>query len=154
MVFDSMTMKTTLLIELFQPVMDIIRSLNYWQRIYGRSIYDSEELQESQILIDLLDQFYPGIKNDIEFVDVATPLTYERYTGNWKGSSCGWLLTKQTLPLSIKGLPKTLPKLRNFYSIGQWVEPGGSVPAVAMSGRNIIQQICQEDKRTFRSITL
>lgn len=117
MVFDSMTMKTTLLIELFQPVMDIIRSLNYWQRIYGRSIYDSEELQESQILIDLLDQFYPGIKNDIEFVDVATPLTYERYTGNWKGSSCGWLLMKQTLPLSIKELPKTLPKLRNFYSL-------------------------------------
>lgn len=35
----------------------------------------------------------------------------------WKGSSCGWLLTKQTLPLSIKELPKTLPKLRNFYSL-------------------------------------
>jgi phytoene dehydrogenase-like protein len=126
---------------------------DYWQRIYGRSGYDAEELQESQILIDRLEQFYPGIKNDIEFIDVATPLTYERYTGNWKGSSCGWLLTKQTLPLSIKGLPKTLPKLRNFYSIGQWVEPGGSVPVVAMSGRNIIQQICREDKRIFRAIT-
>lgn len=125
----------------------------YWQRIYGRSSYDAEELQESQILIDLLEQFYPGIKTDIEFVDVATPLTYERYTGNWKGSSCGWLLTKQTLPLSIKGLPKTLPKLRNFYLIGQWVEPGGSVPVVAMSGRNIIQQICREDKQNFRAMT-
>ena len=124
----------------------------YWQRIYGRSSYDSEELQESKILIELLEQFYPGIKNDIEFIDVATPLTYERYTGNWKGSSCGWLLTKQTLPLSIKGLPKTLPKLRNFYSIGQWVEPGGSVPVVAMSGRNIIQQICWENKQTFRAM--
>lgn len=127
---------------------------DYWQQIYGRSVYDTEELQESQILINLLEQFYPGIKNDIEFVDVATPLTYERYTGNWKGSSCGWLLTKQTLPLSIKGLPKTLPKLRNFYSIGQWVEPGGSVPVVAMSGRNIIQQICRENNQTFRTITL
>jgi phytoene dehydrogenase-like protein len=49
--------------------------------------------------------------------------------------------------------PKTLPKLRNFYEIGQWVEPGGSVPVVAMSGRNIIQQICREDKQTFRSTT-
>jgi hypothetical protein len=27
---------------------------DYWQRIYGRSIYDAEEIQESQILIDLL----------------------------------------------------------------------------------------------------
>jgi len=28
---------------------------------------------------------YPGIRNKVEMVDVATPLTYERYTGNWKG---------------------------------------------------------------------
>ncbi len=125
---------------------------DYWQRIYGRSLYDAEELQESQIIIDVLERFYPGIKSDIEFVDVATPLTYERYTGNWQGSSCGWLLTKKTLPLSIKGMPKTLPNLRNFYAIGQWVEPGGSVPVVAMSGRNIIQQICWEDRQIFRAI--
>jgi phytoene dehydrogenase-like protein len=90
---------------------------DYWQQIYGKLGYDAEELQESQIPIDQLEQFYPGIKNDIEFIHVATPLIDERYTGNWKGSSCGWLLTKQTLPLSIKGLPKTLPKLRNFYSL-------------------------------------
>ncbi|WP_181314366.1 hypothetical protein [Phormidesmis priestleyi] len=62
-------------------------------------------------------------------------------------------MIKQPLPLSIKGLPKTLPKLRNFYSISQWVEPGGSLPVVAMSGRNIIQQICREDKQTFRAMT-
>jgi phytoene dehydrogenase-like protein len=61
----------------------------------------------------------PGIKADIEFVDVATPLTYERYTGHWQGSSCGWLLTEQTLPLMIRGLPKTLPGLQNFYSVFQ-----------------------------------
>lgn len=124
---------------------------DYWQRIYGRSLYDTEQIQESEILIDCLAQFYPGIRTDIEFVDVATPLSYERYTGNWQGSSCGWLLTKQTLPLMIQGMPKTLPKLRHFYTIGQWVEPGGSVPVVAMSGRNIIQQICHEDRRSFRT---
>ncbi|XGV97906.1 MAG: phytoene desaturase family protein [Leptolyngbya sp. BL-A-14] len=132
-------------------VVMLTTTYDYWQRIYGRSLYDSEENQESNILIDCLEQFYPGIKADIEVVDVATPLTYERYTGNWQGSSCGWLLTPQTLPLMIKGIPKTLPKLRNFYMIGQWVEPGGSVPVVAMSGRSIMQQICHEDRRSFRT---
>ncbi|NJO72609.1 MAG: NAD(P)/FAD-dependent oxidoreductase [Leptolyngbyaceae cyanobacterium RM1_406_9] len=122
---------------------------DYWQRIYGRSLYHAEEIQEAQILVDQLEQIYPGIKADIEVMDVATPLSYERYTGNWQGSSCGWLLTKQTLPLLIRGLPKTLPGLRQFYMVGQWVEPGGSVPVVAMSGRNIIQQICSEDRRSF-----
>jgi phytoene dehydrogenase-like protein len=121
----------------------------YWQRIYGRSLYHEEELQESSILIDQLEQIHPGIKADIEVIDVATPLSYERYTGNWKGSSCGWLLTKQTMPWMISGLRKTLPRLHNFYRIGQWVEPGGSVPIVAMSGRNIIQQICYQDCKTF-----
>lgn len=126
---------------------------DYWQRIYGRSIYHAEQIQESGFLIDYLERFYPGIKADIEFVDVATPLSYERYTGNWQGSNCGWLLTKKTLPLMVGGIRKTLPGLRKFYAIGQWVEPGGSVPIVAMSGRNIIQQICHEDKRTFAATT-
>jgi phytoene dehydrogenase-like protein len=128
-------------------------SYDYWQRIYGRKLYHTEQIQESDILIDQLEKFYPGIKADIEFVDVATPLSYERYTGNWQGSNCGWLLTKQTLPLMLRGIPKTLPGLHHFYMIGQWVEPGGSVPIVAMSGRNIIQQICQEDNRRFTTTT-
>ena len=122
---------------------------DYWQRIYGRTIYDMEQVQESKILIDWLDTVYPGIKKDIEFSDVATPLSYERYTGNWQGSSCGWLLTKQTVLMMIKGMRKSLPGLRNFYLAGQWVEPGGSVPVVAMSGQNIIQQICHEDGKKF-----
>lgn len=125
---------------------------NYWQRIYGRSIYDAEQIQESQILIDWLETLYPGLKNDTEFTDVATPLSYERYTGNWQGSSSGWLLTKQTMFMMLKGMRTTLPGLNNFYLIGQWTQPGGSVPVVAMSGRNIIQRICHEDKKEFTAI--
>jgi phytoene dehydrogenase-like protein len=123
----------------------------YWQRIYGRSVYDAEQIQESDILIDRLEELYPGIKDDIEFTDVATPLSYERYTGNWQGSSCGWLLTRQTMFKMLRGMPKTLPGLRDFYMTGQWVEPGGSVPVVAMSGRNVVQRICHEDHKAFRA---
>jgi phytoene dehydrogenase-like protein len=32
---------------------------------------------------------------------------------------------------------------------GQWVEPGGGVPFVALSGRNVIQLIAKRDKKTF-----
>ncbi|MGR3278154.1 hypothetical protein ACSYAD_23950 [Acaryochloris marina NIES-2412] len=99
-----------------------------------------------------MERIYPGIKADIEVVDVATPLSYERNTDNWQGSSCGWLLTTQTMPWMISGLQKTLPGLRNFYRIGQWVEPGGSLPIVAMSGRNVIQQICHQDHKAFIAI--
>ena len=70
----------------------------------------------------------------MEFVDEATPLSYERYTGNWQGATSGFLLTKETLPMMIQGVPKTLPGLRDFYMAGQWVEPGGSVPLVGCLG--------------------
>lgn len=121
----------------------------YWQRIYGRRPYDSEQDQVGEILIDFLEKIYPGIKEDIEVIDVATPLSYERYTGNWQGSSVGWLLTKETMVMMIQGMGKTLPGLKNFYMAGQWVEPGGSVPVVAMSGRNAIQLICHQDGNEF-----
>ncbi len=125
----------------------------YWQRIYGRRLYDTEQTQVSDIIIDYLEKLYPGIRGDIEIVDEATPLSYERYTGNWQGSSCGWLLTKQTMPMMIQGMRKTLPGLRNFYMAGQWVEPGGSVPVAAMSGRNAIQLICHQDGQPFLTST-
>lgn len=126
----------------------------YWQRIYGHKLYDTEQDQVSDLIIDYLDDnLYSGLRQEIEVIDEATPLSYERFTGNWQGSSCGWLLTKQTMPMMILGLDKTLPGLRNFYMAGQWVEPGGSVPIVAMSGRNVIQLICHADGHPFRTTT-
>ena len=82
---------------------------------------------------------------------MATPLTFERYTGNWQGSFEGWQLTTKTLQLTMKGqgLRKTLPGLENFYMIGQWVEPGGGLPTGAMSARRMIKALCEKDKRRF-----
>jgi phytoene dehydrogenase-like protein len=127
-------------------IMTLDTSYDYWQRIYGRTIYDHEQIQEADMLIDLLEEIYPDIKDDIELIDVATPLSYERFAGNWQGSISGWLLTKETLPMKIIGM--------RIYMTGQWVEPGGGLPIVAMSGRNIIQQICDEDKKEFATLLL
>jgi phytoene dehydrogenase-like protein len=122
---------------------------NYWQRIYGRKLYDIEQLQVADQVIDLIERIYPAMRAQVEVVDVATPLSYERYTGNWQGSTCGFLLTKETMRMMLFGVDKTLPGLKNFYMAGQWVEPGGSVPLAAMSGRQVIQLICHEDDQHF-----
>ena len=129
------------------------RNYVYWHCIYGRRIYDTEQTQVSDMIIDSLEKWYPGIRNDIEFVDEATPLSYERYTGNWQGATTGWLLTKQTTPMMIMGVSKTLPNLDDFYMAGHWVEPGGTVTMAAASGKNVIQMICARDGKDF-SISL
>lgn len=128
----------------------MIRSnYSYWQRIYGRKLYDTEQIQVCDQVIDFLETIYPGIRDQIEVKDVATPLSYERYTGNWLGSTCGWLLTKDTMRMMISGVDQTLPGLENFYHCGQWVEPGGMVPMAAISGRNVVQLLCRADGRPF-----
>ena len=126
----------------------------YWQRIYGHKIYDTEQSQVSDILIDFLEKLYPGISHQVEVIDEATPLSYERYTGNWQGSTTGWLLSDKTAMLMLLGIQKTLPKIKNFYLAGQWVEPGGSVPLVALSGRNAVQMICHADQKSFSTSTV
>jgi phytoene dehydrogenase-like protein len=125
-----------------------------WQRIYGRRPYDTEQSEVSAQVIDFLERLYPGIRADIEVVDEATPLSTERYTGNWQGSSTGWLLTTQTMTMNILGMRKTLPGLADFVMCGQWIEPGGMVPVCAMSGRNAIQLLCHADRQPFVATTL
>ncbi len=136
-----------------KSVIELIVRTNYayWQNIYGRRIYDTEQSEVSDIIIEQLKKWYPEIDEDIEFVDEATPLSYERYTGNWMGATTGWLLAKETVPLMILGVPKTLPGLRNFYMAGQWVEPGGMVTLAAASGRNAMQMVCHDAGVPFRA---
>ena len=47
---------------------------------------------------------------------------------------------------------KDLPVLKNFYMAGQWVEPGGGLPTVAMSGRNVIELVCKRENKPFATM--
>ena len=67
------------------------------------------------------------------------------------GATCGWLLSKETMPMMLLGVPKTLPGLKNFYMAGHWVEPGGTVTLAAASGQNVMQLICHADGKSFQS---
>jgi phytoene dehydrogenase-like protein len=46
-------------------------------------------------------------------------------------------------------VPKTLADLDGFYMAGQWVEPGGGVPTAVMSGRQVVQLVCEAESRPF-----
>jgi hypothetical protein len=44
----------------------------------------------TQADVAILEKSLPEIRRAIEVVDVSTPATVIRYTGNWKGSMEGW----------------------------------------------------------------
>lgn len=119
----------------------------YWDRLRDDPArYQAEKEKVASTIVSLLDKRYPGLAQQVEVWDVATPLTFERYTGNWQASIIGWEVTKKTLAMVMS---KTLPGLSNFYMAGQWVSPGGGIPGVAASGRNVIQLIAKNDGRPF-----
>ena len=59
----------------------------YWEEIYSdQEKYKQEKKRVEETVISSLEAVLPGIKEKIEVVDVATPMSIIRYTNNWKGS--------------------------------------------------------------------
>lgn len=124
-------------------------SFAHWDALRKDMVrYNAEKAIIASDVISALDKRFPGLARQVEMVDVATPYTFYRYTGNWQGSYEGWL--PQNMMLQMK---KTLPGLENFYMIGQWVSPGGGLPSGLMTGRHVIQMLCVRDKKKFTTST-
>ena len=120
---------------------------HYWKKLaQNTDKYQSKKQEIANYIISFLDNRFPGLAAQVEMQDVATPITWERFTGNWKGSFEGWLPTTKSMNVRMS---KRLPGLDGFYMVGQWVEPGGGLPTAAYSGRNVIQIMCKADKKAF-----
>ncbi len=125
-------------------------NFEYWSKLkkHNKQKYQEEKNRIARSVIDELEHRFGNLRENVEVIDVATPATLKRYTNNWKGSSQGWEWTPGLIPKTIK---KQLPGLKNFYLIGQWVMPGGGVPAGLLTGRDVARIICKKDKKKFRT---
>jgi len=124
---------------------------DYWHWLAkDKQRYLARKQEAAKTVIEALDFRYPGLAKTVEVVDVATPLTYERYTGNWRGAFAGWAMSKRKMRYMMgKGMPKTVPGLEGFYMCGQWIEPGGNIELSCASGRDVIKDICQDYAQPF-----
>ena len=129
-------------------------SYAYWKSLYPTyETYKAEKDRVAETLADQLEARFPGFKEQIEVVDVATPMTFERYTGTWQGFQASVPGQGFTVFLNVlrgKGWCRTLPGLKNFYMVGQWAGDH-SLPIAAVSGRNLIERICKSDRKKFRA---
>jgi phytoene dehydrogenase-like protein len=122
----------------------------YWKELANdQAAYQEKKEQIARTIVELLEARFPGIGEKVEMVDVATPITFERFTGNWQGSFEGWLITPYNAGTTMKPMSQVLPGLANFYMCGQWVEPGGGLPTGVISGRRLVQALCKEDGKQF-----
>ena len=124
------------------------RNFEYWVGLerYDPAEYQAEKRRVAEALIAILEKMIAGVRPVIEVVDVSTPATVIRYTGNWKGSMEGWLLTPRS---GFRPLRRTLPGLRRFLMVGQWVMAGGGLPSGLMTARWAILAACKQDRVAF-----
>jgi len=118
------------------------RQGDFWihLRNNNRAAYNRIKGAFAANMVDMLDEKIGGVKDCIEVMDVATPATYQRYTGNWKGSAQGWFPSKNLIastPVSTE-----LPGLKNFYYCNHWAVPGGGLPMVIKSAHDLAQNLC------------
>jgi len=90
---------------------------------------------------------FPESAGQIEVCDVATPLTYERYCGGWKGS---WM-TEMTPGMKIKSYPCVIKGLDGVYFAGHRLMPPGGLPVALASGRTAVQHLCRDTGTLFIS---
>jgi len=125
----------------------------YWEKLKANPIlYKEEKARIAQDCARAMDQRFPGFSSKVEMSDVATPLTFERYTGNWKGSYMTWILSPE-FQRKHRYVPKTVPGLDRFSMASMWTNPPGGLPGAASAGRGVIQLLCARDRRRFVTST-
>ncbi|MGD8623150.1 MAG: NAD(P)/FAD-dependent oxidoreductase [Anaerolineae bacterium] len=123
-------------------------SYAYWREVHrDPARYRAEKERVAATVLDQLEQRFPGLGEQVEVVDVATPLTIERYTGNGPAFQ-GSLGLPLAGFLAGRGIVRTLPGLANFYMVGQWAGLPG-LPWVAGMGRNLVRHLCRRDRSPF-----
>ncbi len=126
---------------------------SYWEPLIGnRAAYDAEKEKIAAICREQIERRYPGFTSKIEMTDVATPHTFARYTGNWKGTYMTWILSSD-FQRKHRYIPKTVPGLSGFYLASMWTNPPGGIAGAAGAGREVVQLLCHEDRKRFVTST-
>lgn len=113
---------------------------DYWKG--NKRAYRVEKERMARILIRQAEEtLLPGLAGAIEVMEIATPLTNVRYTGNHRGAIYGW---DQTVDNSGPArLPHGTP-IRNLYLAGAWTSPGHGYGGVLQSGLQCFAQIMSD----------
>ncbi len=133
---------------------ELVSQYSYWKKLYeDKSRYEEEKQKVAEQVIEQLSHYFEGIENQIEVVDVATLMTWEKFMGGTNGFN-NFPVKKASFAASLfsKKLENTLPGLANFYMAGAWTTSLGATFMNALSGKKAVQAICKADGKKFKTV--
>lgn len=131
---------------------ELFAKYSHWTALAAdKQKYEDEKQRVAAQVIDILERRFPGIRNEVETVDVPTQLTWERYMGGTHGFA-NFPKIKASIwsGLSGAGGGLTLPGLDGFYFVGVWASLAGSLFGNALSGRRAIKALCERAGKKFQ----
>lgn len=123
-------------------------SYDFWKKARDEGRYEAEKQAVADQVVHAMLQKYPHLADQFEVVDVATPLTYERYTGSSKGS---WMSVMEKGMPSMRACPCMLEEIKGVYFAGHRTMVPGGMPTALNSGRAAAQMVCRQFDKTFIS---
>ncbi len=118
---------------------------DYWHNLRNRDMteYRQQKQRLANTVATVIEQRFPGFKDAIEVIDVATPATYIHLTNVYKASFEGFLPTPAMLKTNVR---KTIPGVQNLVLCGQWTEPGGGICTAVASGKGAARRVMKAIK--------
>ena len=119
---------------------------DYWKQARDEGRYADEKQALAEQIRRALCAKYPQCEGKIEVIDIATPLTYERYTGAYHGS---WMSVVGPGD-KMKEYSGCCADIAGLYFAGHRMMPPGGLPTAAASGRRAAQLLCRQFDTVFR----
>ncbi len=104
--------------------------LKNWQGL-SKEDYKAKKEEVAQILLNRLESQFPGIRESLEYYEVATPKTIQRFTSNTDGSVYGFA---QSIEQSGTKRFRNNFLIPNLYFASAWTFPGGGFEGSIMAG--------------------
>ena len=121
------------------------QEFDYWKNLKTTSeeIYQQAKLNIAKRIIQEIETIYPATKDKIEILDVATPLSLQRYCHSYRGSYLSFSdIQNQGQRENHEG---KICGVKNLYLAGQWVFQDGGLPMAAVAGKFAVQRICNQE---------
>lgn len=121
-----------------------------WKQAKKDGSYHTKKQEFAEMIIQRFEEIVPEVKGKVEVWDIATPVTYERYCGTYRGS---WMSIMRTDNKRMN-FPCKSESINGLYFAGQRIMLPGGVPSALMTGRTAVQHLCKDTDTVFQGKSL
>lgn len=119
----------------------------YWMAAKREGRYEAEKQNLADQIERAICGRWPELTGKIDVIDVATPVTYERYTGAYHG---GWMVNTEPGD-RMSPYSGVLESIQGVYFAGQRLMPPGGMPGAVATGRTAAQNVCKQFDTVFKT---